>query len=155
MKYCIFLILLFTSWQTYSSELKPFVTDYCTYFLDGTPSKPTLWRDCCIEHDIHYWYGGTIKDRDHTDLKLKYCVEKVAGKTWAHLIYTGVKAGHYSPVKNEHYWGWGWNPKRENQEICKAEEPYIMGEIGKLSLDSELILRYLKNNFKTDKTSQQ
>ncbi len=115
-KYAILVFILF-SYSSFAEQLKPFVTDFCTLFIDGPPTEPNLWKHCCIEHDLHYWYGGTLKDQADADLKLKTCVEKSAGSFWANLIYSGVRAGHYSPIKNKYKWGWGWDQVRENKEI--------------------------------------
>lgn len=145
----IFIFIIFTINLASANQLKPFVTDFCTMFADGTPSQPTLWRHCCVEHDLHYWYGGSDKDQDEADLKLKACVDEVAGGTWANLIYIGVRAGHYSPIKNAHKWSWGWEAHRENKEICEQEKLYVIEELRKLSLDVELIEKYIKNNFKS------
>jgi hypothetical protein len=131
----IFSLLAFTSLSVEAqspSQLKPFETDGCTMFLDGTKEKPELWKHCCTYHDLRYWYGGTLKDQDQSDLKLKQCVEKVAGTKWANLIYTGVRAGHYSPIKNKYAWAWGWNPKRDKDPLSSADLIYVKQELLKL-----------------------
>jgi len=145
-KYVLIFLILLTN-HALSNELKPFITDYCTMFVDGTPTNPNLWKHCCIEHDIHYWYGGSLKDQDITDLKLKSCVEAAAGTYWADIIYLGVRAGHYSPVKNVHKWSWGWEQQRKKIEISDKEKLYVIEEIRKLPLDTEQLNRYIKNNF--------
>jgi hypothetical protein len=107
--------------STLNNSLKTFETDGCTMFVDGTPSKPGLWKHCCVEHDMRYWFAGDQKDMDKTDLRLKACVKEVAGSTWAELIYTGVRAGHNSPVKNKTHWGWGWTIERANTPLNSLE----------------------------------
>src|SRR5690349_20933235 len=81
-----------------AKELLDFVSDGCTMSPDGTLSKPGLWRHCCFEHDLRYWFGGTIGDRDFADVHLRSCVRDAAGEFWAAVIYRGVRLGHYSPV---------------------------------------------------------
>ena len=100
-----FLILsLFTALglKAEDNKLKAFETDGCTMFVDGTNSRPELWKTCCIEHDLRYWYGGSLSDMDEADNQIKICVEKVAGNAWAQVIYTGISAGHHSPIKNKY-----------------------------------------------------
>ncbi len=142
-----FFILTITSFA-YANELKPFVTDYCTMFVDGTSSRPTLWRDCCIEHDIRYWFGGTSANKDKADIELKSCVKHVAGLTWANLIYVGVRAGHYSPIKGKYKWSWGWENKRNNaEEISDQEKSYIKEELRRLPYSPEMIEQFIQKNF--------
>lgn len=145
-KLFLVLALLITNLAS-ANQLKPFVTDYCTMFADGTLAKPGLWKNCCLLHDIHYWYGGTEKDMDQTDLKLKSCVNEVAGSTWANLIYSGVRAGHHSPVKNIHKWNWGWETKRDNNELNAQEIIYVQEELRRLPFTEALIESYIQNNF--------
>jgi hypothetical protein len=153
MKKCFFFISLFAvSPNLYATELvanhlKPFTTDYCTMFVDGTISRPTLWRHCCVEHDINYWYGGSNDNKDTADNNLKSCVKEVAGSTWANLIYIGVRAGHLSPIKGPYRWSWGWESKHENSERSTAEKLYIIEKLQRLPLDSSMIEMYIKNHF--------
>jgi len=147
------IILLFSFFISFSAKaensLKPFFTDGCTLFVDGTPSKPGLWRPCCVEHDLRYWVGGSTDDMDRTDLKLKSCVQKIAGEHWARTIYTGVRAGHYSPIKNKTAWSWGWTNRREKVALNSQEISIVITELKKLKLDSEKVSmdEFIKNNF--------
>lgn len=133
--------------STLNNSLKSFETDGCTMFVDGTPSKPGLWKHCCVEHDMRYWFGGDQKDMDKTDLRLKACVKEVAGATWAELIYTGVRAGHNSPVKNKTHWSWGWTTERANAPLSSLESDYIIEEVRRLPYDSELLEKFIDRNF--------
>ena len=38
-----------------------FKSDGCTFFPDRD------YRDCCVEHDKAYYFGGTLKDRRAAD----------------------------------------------------------------------------------------
>lgn len=147
MKLVIVILGLYSS-ISFSNELKPFFTDGCTMFVDGTKERPDLWRHCCVEHDLRYWFGGSQKDLDSTDLRLKSCVNEVAGPTWAELIYTGVRMGHHSPVKNKTHWSWGWTKERANTALNTEEVKYIIDELHRLPLDPEMIERFIKQNFK-------
>tara|TARA_Y100000768_G_scaffold385945_1_gene373202 strand:+ start:24414 stop:24836 length:423 start_codon:yes stop_codon:yes gene_type:complete len=121
-------------------ELKPFKTDYCTLFVDGTPNRPHLWRQCCFEHDLRYWFGGLASDQLKADKRLKQCVSKRAGATMANIMYYAIRAGHNSPVKHETHWGWGWDTNQRDfyQLLSNEEKLYITQELYKLPIDSVL-----------------
>ena len=132
-------------------RLSPFETDGCTLFIDGTNSRPGLWRHCCIEHDLRYWYGGSIEERDGADLQIRSCVEKAAGINWARVIYAGIRTGHYSPIKNKYQWSWGWQTKRENKTLSLEESNYVLKELRSLSVESVNIEDFIKNYFPSQK----
>ena len=129
------------------NTLKPFYTDGCTLFVDGPIDRPNLWRHCCVAHDLRYWFGGSNHDLDKTDLKLKSCVEKVAGPVWAEVIYQGVRLGHKSPIKNKTHWSWGWMIERENKGLNPIESLYVIEELKRLPMDREFIDSFILHNF--------
>ncbi|MBC7428953.1 MAG: hypothetical protein H7336_10100 [Bacteriovorax sp.] len=128
-------------------KLTPFETDGCTMFVDGTREKPELWRHCCVEHDLRYWFGGSESDMDKTDLRLKDCVQKEAGVTWATLIYNGVRAGHHSPIKNKTQWGWAWNTGREKVPLTPAETTIVLAELKNVNVPEVSMDEFLKFYF--------
>jgi hypothetical protein len=128
-------------------KLKPFETDGCTMFVEGTKEKPNLWKHCCVEHDLRYWFGGSESDMDTADLRLKSCVQKVAGDNWAALIYNGVRVGHYSPIKNKYYWSWAWSVKREKVALNSEETQYVVKLLRNLSLKEISVEEFIKTNF--------
>lgn len=152
--YLIIILLAFLNLFAEKAEaaysLKPFIADGCTMFVDGTPKQPELWRHCCDEHDMRYWIGGGQADMDKTDLRLKACVNEVAGPTWAQLIYVGVRSGHSSPVKSKTHWSWGWSQERDNTELNPAEVNYVIEELYRLPYDQEVIEQFIKRNFKNN-----
>lgn len=133
------------------SKLHTFETDGCTLFVDGTSSKPNLWKHCCISHDLRYWFGGTKEDMDTEDLRLKLCVEKAAGPRWAGLIYYGVRMGHYSPIKNKYQWAWGWSPKRSYQKSSQTEIDYLIAELKGMHVSEVEMASFIKINFPLSK----
>ncbi len=142
-------LIIFTSSTLASSNtLRPFVTDGCTLFAEGTKEHPELWRHCCVEHDMRYWFGGDAADLDKTDLRLKACVQDVAGLTWAEIIYRGVRIGHSSPIKNKTHWSWGWIFERANIPLSKPENDYIISELRRLPMDQDVIEQFIDRNFK-------
>ena len=48
---------------SHSGELRPFTSDGCSVFPDGTISQSRKWLKCCVEHDKAYWLGGTYAER--------------------------------------------------------------------------------------------
>jgi hypothetical protein len=137
--------------QDVTRTLKDFVTDGCTMFVDGPDSNPTLWRHCCVEHDLRYWFGGTSQNRDFADLQLKACVQDVAGDFWANLIYDGVRAGQFSPIHHKYAWSWAWEPKRENTELTTDEIKYVIQRLNDVDMTQEarekFIKKYLVDSF--------
>lgn len=108
-KYFFIIIILLLSSSSFARELKDFKTDACTYFPEGTGSRPNLWAECCHYHDMRYWIGGTQTEQDESDVLLRECVRKKASNFYAELMYRGVRMGHYSPIKSKFRWGWGWH----------------------------------------------
>lgn len=139
------LLFLFssTSWAQ-NRPLQEFETDNCTLFANGTVQEPDLWKHCCFEHDLRYWFGGSFPERDVADLHLKQCVQKVAGKTWADLIYKGVRFGHQSPIQHRLHWGWGWAPPRGNGPLTAPEKAVIRQGLNQLSLPQDYIQEFLR-----------
>jgi hypothetical protein len=127
-------------------KLKNFETDYCTMFLDGPTDQPGLWKHCCLEHDLRYWFGGAQNDMDKSDLKLMACVTKAGGENWGKLIYYGVRAGHHSPIKNKYQWSWGWETKRQNNQLTTEETNYILSELKKINLPEINMGEFIRDN---------
>ncbi len=98
--------ILFTT--VYAEEIKPFTSDGCSAFPDGTFEQQKLWLDCCTAHDKAYWRGGTYQQRLDADLALRQCVAKVGEPLIAELMLAGVRVGGspYWPTKFR--WGYGW-----------------------------------------------
>ncbi len=148
MKFKIILGLSFIlgPFKIYASDLKVFYTDYCTGFNEGTLSHPNLWKDCCFEHDLRYWFGGTKKDEDFADLQLKKCVKNKAGTFYANIMYYGVRVGHLSPIKHKTYWGWGWTPKSKEYyaPLTKDKIKIIKERIKQVELTDEYIQAFLR-----------
>lgn len=136
----IAILTVFTS-AVYANELKNFESDYCTYFPEGTILRPGVWQDCCFNHDLRYWFGGTQADMDKADLKLRSCVSKKAGSFYGNMMYYGVRAGHYSPIKNKRKWSWGWKTKRSG-ELSIEEKTVINKGLDALDLDEVFLKEF-------------
>ncbi|MFT5506115.1 MAG: hypothetical protein ACI845_002414 [Gammaproteobacteria bacterium] len=87
------IILAGTSTSLQADELKPFTSDGCSAFPDGTLKYTKLWLQCCTAHDYAYWKGGTHDERKNADIDFKNCVSAVGKKEIAILMLAGVRVG--------------------------------------------------------------
>jgi hypothetical protein len=125
--------------------LKPFATDYCTGYAEGTRTQPDLWKHCCVEHDLYFWAGGSREDRKATDLRLKHCVEATGAVGHARLIYSAVKIGGSSPIRfKSREWGNAFVERERYQALTSEETALIIQHLK--NQDSELTPE-LKNLF--------
>jgi hypothetical protein len=129
-----------------ATKLIKFKTDYCTGFPEGTFFRRNLWKSCCYDHDLRYWFGGTKQDEKTADIVLKQCVSKKAGSFYGNIMYYGVRTGHYSPIKHRFKWGWGWPNRHAYKKLNSTEKKVILDSLNLLMLDQayleEFILRY-------------
>jgi hypothetical protein len=104
------------------TELKPFTSDGCSLFPDASLINDQDWCSCCFEHDLAYWRGGTVREREVADAKLRDCVsEKTNNNVLAALMHEGVKLGGSPYFYNWYRWGYGWNYDRKYQELSETE----------------------------------
>jgi len=108
--FALAVLALFWLPMTYAQDhqLKPFYTDGCSVFPDGTWQDGDLWRNCCLRHDYDYWKGGTEAERKASDQALKQCVAKLGEDTVAELMLAGVRAGGSPYFPTSYRWGYGW-----------------------------------------------
>jgi len=123
------LLLLFTGTPGARAEavIRHFQTDGCTDFPDGTSRDRLLWRDCCVQHDLYLWAGGTEDERLDVDRQLKECVISKGAPVPAWVMYLGVRIGSRSPIRyKEMEWGNAWNaegaPPRPRYQALTADE---------------------------------
>ena len=119
------LILLALASCASAGELKPFTTDGCSDFPNGTPEHQDLWLACCIQHDLAYWMGGTYKERLEADKELKACVEKVGEPAIAKLMLAGVRVGGTPFLPTSFRWGYGWPYLRGYKALTKEERELV------------------------------
>jgi hypothetical protein len=112
------------------ATLAPFRSDGCSLFPDGTPSRPDLWCDCCLTHDLAYWQGGTDDDRLAADRALRACVEaRTDDPLLARLVYAGVRIGGPSVFPTWFRWGYGWPYGRGAKALGPAERAQVEEEL--------------------------
>jgi len=105
--------------------LRPFTTDGCSDFPDGTPTHKTLWLSCCTEHDKAYWQGGTYNERRKADQELQRCVANVGEPGIAALMLAGVRVGGSPYWPTRFRWGYGWPWPRGYRALTAVERDQI------------------------------
>ena len=113
------------------ASVRPYVTDGCTDFPDGTRDDPMKWHQCCVLHDLAYWGGGTPEAFKKADLALRACVAATGETKVAELMYIGVRLGHLSsrgiPGKQ---WGNAWSEtERRTTALTRGEISELQSEI--------------------------
>jgi hypothetical protein len=115
---CVFLV---SGWSI-ASDLNDFKSDGCSLFPNGTPEDRYQWCDCCFNHDIAYWRGGTEDEREEADQALQACVlERTKSKALADTMYYGVRFGGSSAFPTWYRWGYGWNYGMGDQPLTEKE----------------------------------
>lgn len=104
------------------STLNPFSSDGCSLFPDSSAMTSHDWCDCCVQHDITYWRGGTEKQREQADQLLRECVAAKTGNgALATLMYEGVRVGGSPYFHTWYRWGYGWTADRHYEPLTAAE----------------------------------
>ena len=120
-----FLVIIFAfvvySENSISRELKPFTSDGCSAFPDGTFSQRKLWLQCCTDHDFAYWKGGTYKERLQADIELRNCVWEVVEEEVALIMLAGVRVGGSPFFPTKFRWGYGWTYPRFYGPLSEKE----------------------------------
>jgi len=115
------IILTFPLLSVASAKLKPFSSDGCSSFPDGTIGHKSLWLACCTAHDLAYWQGGTFKQREQADIDLKECVAQVGEQEIAVLMLAGVRVGGTPFLPTSFRWGYGWPYPKFYSELTEQE----------------------------------
>jgi hypothetical protein len=113
--------LLFVPLTCLASDIRPFESDGCSSFPDGTIRQNELWLSCCIDHDYAYWKGGTYQDRLAADRELESCVATVGEPEIALLMLTGVRVGGTPYLPTKFRWGYGWPFPRGYKALTDEE----------------------------------
>ena len=115
--------------QIQADELKPFTTDGCSVFPDGTVKQQSLWVNCCIRHDLAYWKGGNNEDRQVADQALSSCVAEVGEPAIAQIMLAGVRVGGSPYFPTWYRWGYGWSYPRGYQSLSGEEKQQVRERI--------------------------
>ena len=114
-------VLVAVSGCTGSTDLTPFTTDGCSSFPDGTLEYRELWLDCCTDHDLAYWKGGSKLERQQADQNLQRCVAAAGEPEIAQLMLAGVRVGGSPWWPTRFRWGYGWPYPRGYKVLTEAE----------------------------------
>jgi hypothetical protein len=115
--------------------IKPFNTDGCSVFPDGTGEHKALWQECCTAHDLAYWQGGSYQQRLQADRQLQQCVTKVGQKDIARLMLAGVRVGGTPVLPTSFRWGYGWPYPRGYREPDHSERQQIEAQLLRLPIE--------------------
>lgn len=123
----ILLVVVFLLLNCFNKgDLKPFKSDGCSLFPDRNIITNLDWCECCFEHDISYWQGGTEEQREEADRALKNCVlEKTGDENLAELMFRGVRFGGSTHFPNWYRWGYGWEYSRKYKPLSSEEEKMV------------------------------
>jgi hypothetical protein len=118
--------MLLTGGCATASDINQFTSDGCSLFPDGTLKDRTLWCDCCFNHDLAYWRGGSEEDRKQADQTLRVCVlERTGDKELAEMMYDGVRVGGIPVFPTWYRWGYGWRYGRGYKPLSEEEQNQV------------------------------
>ena len=122
---CIVLLFLLGACSS-EQELTAFTSDGCSLFPDSSLINNDDWCECCVEHDVAYWQGGTEVARESADKKLQQCVlDKTDDAALARVMYEGVRFGGSPYFYNWYRWGYGWSYDRKYQTLTDTEQKQV------------------------------
>ncbi len=114
--------------------LKPFTTDGCSLFPEGTYHQQSLWAECCVRHDLAYWQGGTETQRAAADEALRQCVAQAGEPEIARLMLAGVRWGGSPYFPTSYRWGYGWPYQRGYAPLTDQEREQVHDQLRQLKL---------------------
>jgi hypothetical protein len=118
-------------------KIKDFESDGCTLFPDNSPIDKSDWCECCFEHDVSYWQGGTEDERLKADEVLRDCVkEKTGDENLASIIFQGVRLGGSPYFYNWYRWGYGWDYDRKYKKLTSEEKRQVEVKLKKYFSDN-------------------
>jgi hypothetical protein len=126
----ILCILILFGCNGNEKKISDFTSDGCTLFPDSSLILKKDWCECCFEHDIAYWQGGTEDERLKADEELRECVlEKTGDENLARVIYKGVRFGGSPYFYNWYRWGYGWDYKRKYKKLTEDEKKQVESKL--------------------------
>ncbi len=121
-------------------DLKPFRSDGCSIFPDGTIEQNKLWLQCCVEHDKSYWRGGTYQEKIDADKALHECVADLGETMVADLMLAGVHVGGSAYLPTAFRWGYGWSYLRGYKLLSSEEKIQVHSSITKTANERYIFL---------------
>ena len=109
-----------------ANQIKDFSTDGCSLFPDRSIISGKDWCECCFNHDIAYWQGGSKEARLEADEKFRSCILKKTGnKKLADFMFRGVRIGGSPYFFTWYRWGYGWSYERKYKELSVSEKKKV------------------------------
>ena len=142
----VFGVALLLPLSALADDLKPFTTDGCSSFPDGTFEQASLWASCCIRHDFAYWQGGTYEERLDADEELESCVAGVGEPTIASLMLAGVRVGGTPYLPTSYRWGYGWPFMRGYKPLTAEEKLEVRKELESFQTMNESIAEQIEKH---------
>lgn len=102
-------------------QLKALYSNGCS--LPDTLSQK-VYEDCCFEHDVSYWQGGSLEDKRKADTDLANCIRAQGA--------FDLTAGGWQVVLQNFAmpnWGSGWEPRRPNKPLTANEKKLISDKL--------------------------
>ena len=131
--------LILASGCNKGGTLSDFNSDGCSLFPDRNEISREDWCECCFQHDLIYWRGGTEGERLQADLELKECViEKTGNTRLAELMYEGVRLGGSPYFYNWYRWGYGWGYDRKYQKLTEKENKLVQQKLAEYYEDQPI-----------------
>ena len=121
--------------STKADTLKPFLSDGCSAFPDGTFKQNELWLACCYKHDFSYWKGGTRQERIDADKALEICVAETGEPEIAFIMLAGVTVGGTAFLPTKFRWGYGWSYPRYYGSLDESELLQVRIQTKKLKVN--------------------
>jgi hypothetical protein len=125
MKQVIFFMTIFLSFNILASQdnqLFPYTSDGCSMAPDNEFIGGHDWLECCVEHDKHYWIGGTSTEKDIADSNFKQCLTKTGmSSVESEIYYLAVQYGGSPHLGATWKWGYGWKNDRGYSALTKKE----------------------------------
>lgn len=141
-----FLVLCLLPGFALGDELKPFTTDGCSAFPDGTAAHKSLWISCCIKHDLAYWKGGTYQERLNADLAMEQCVAQVGEPAIAKIMLAGVRVGGSPYLPMPYRWGYGWPYLRGYKALSNDDKKSVQDKLEYFELLIQKLFKQLKSD---------
>jgi len=136
-KISLIAIMLLLAACSDKTELSDFSSDGCSLFPDRSLIDAKDWCECCLEHDVAYWQGGTEAQRLAADEQLRECVlAKTDDPILAEAMFNGVRLGGSPYFYNWYRWGYGWSDRRTYQALTLEEQRLV----------TEKLVEYYKSN---------
>ena len=127
-----------------AADIRPFSSDGCSLFPDGTAEENALWMNCCIVHDLAYWKGGSRQQRLLADEALHQCVQQVGEGEIASVMLAGVRVGGSPYWPSNFRWGYGWPYLRGYKELTPGEKQSVSKRLLELDIMIKVIQEQLK-----------